>query len=54
MVYADKSEYYGEWVKGKKQGEGMYIYKNKDEIALLNFIAGDAPKTDRKISVDIL
>jgi hypothetical protein len=29
-VYAGKSEYYGQWVAGKKQGEGMYIYPNKD------------------------
>jgi radial spoke head protein 1 len=30
LVYGDKSEYYGEWKKGKKEGEGMYIYANKD------------------------
>lgn len=30
MVYADKSEYYGEWRAGKKEGEGMFVYPNKD------------------------
>ena len=30
MIYADKSEYYGQWNNGKKEGEGMFIYPNKD------------------------
>jgi radial spoke head protein 1 len=30
LIYSDKSEYYGQWVGGKKHGEGMHIYPNKD------------------------
>lgn len=29
-MYSDKSEYYGQWNKGVKSGEGMFIYPNKD------------------------
>lgn len=31
MNYTDKNEtYYGQWENGKKHGEGIYTYTNKD------------------------
>lgn len=31
MTYATKNEtYYGEWKNGKRHGDGLYTYANKD------------------------
>lgn len=30
MIYNAKGEYYGQWDLGKRQGEGLYTYANKD------------------------
>ncbi len=29
-IYVDNNKYKGEWKNGKKHGEGLYTYSNKD------------------------